>query len=187
MIFISAGHHFQEPKPDPGAVATHDGKQYKEAELAADLEERVCRILDSKGVRFITDRDEETLGQYIKRIKPGSGSVVLEIHFNSVSRPDATGTETIVKTAASTHEWDMAKEISDNTAKILGIANRGVKTEQQSHRGRLAILNTGAGVSALTEVCFISNRNDIIKYLANIDKIAALYADVLIKYENKFV
>lgn len=187
MIFISAGHHFQQPKPDPGAVATHDGKQYKEAELAADLEARVCKILDSKGVKYITDQNDETLAQYIKRIQPGSGSVVCEIHFNAARAVTATGTETLVKTAASTHEWDMAKELSDRTAKILGIANRGVKTEQQSHRGRLAILNTGAGVSALTEVCFITNRNDVVKYLANIDKIAALYADVLVKYENKFV
>lgn len=186
MIFISAGHHFQQPKPDPGAVATHDGKEYKEAELAADLEARVCKILNSKGVKYITDRNDETLGQYISRIKPGSGSVVCEIHFNAAT-PAATGTETLVKTAASTHEWDMAKELSDGTAKILGIANRGVKTESQSQHKRLAILNTGAGISALTEVCFISNRQDMMRYLANVDKIAALYADVLIKYENKFV
>lgn len=176
----------QQPKPDPGAVATHNGKLYKEAELAIDLEERVCDILERKGVKYITDRHDETLPQYISRIKPGSGSVVCEIHFNSAGAVTATGTETLVKTAASTHEWDMAKELSDGTAKILGIANRGVKTEQQSHRGRLGILNTGAGISALTEVCFISNRQDLMRYLANVDKIAELYADILIKYENKF-
>lgn len=187
MIFISAGHHFHQPKPDPGAIATHDGKQYKEAELAADLEERVCGILQQRGVKYITDRIDETLAGYIKRIQPGSGSVVLEIHFNASGAVTATGTETLVKTAASTHEWDMAKELSDGTAKILGIANRGVKSEAQSQHKRLAILHTGAGVSALTEVCFITNRNDIVTYLANVDKIAALYADVLIKYENKFV
>lgn len=141
MIFISAGHHFQQPKPDPGAVATYDGKQYKESELAADLEERVCNILKQRGVKYITDRNDETLSQYIARIKPGSGSVVCEIHFNSAT-PAATGTETLVKTAASTHEWDMAKELSDGTAKILGIANRGVKSESQSQHKRLAILNT---------------------------------------------
>lgn len=186
MIFISAGHHLKQPQPDPGAVATHDGKTYKESEIAIQLRDKTTALLKARGYKYITDKDDETLGEYTRRIKPGSGSVVMEIHLNAVSSPAATGTETIVKNAASTHEWDMARALSEGTAKILDIHNRGIKTESQSHRGRLAILNTGAGVSALTEVCFITNRTDLIKLLAHMDDIAALYADVLIEYEKMF-
>lgn len=185
MIYISAGHHFQLPLPDPGAVAKHGGREYKEAVLADFLRDEVCRLLKERGVKYITDKDDETLRQYTTRIKPGNGSVVCEIHLNAAKNPLATGTETLVKTAASVTEWDMARELTEGTSKILGINSRGVKTETQTRHGKLAILHTGAGISALTEVCFISNADDVARFMANIPELAVLYADTLIKYDNK--
>lgn len=49
--------------------------------------------LDSKNV--IQDKDFETNSQYQRRIKPGSGSVIFDIHFNSGS-PASGGTECYV-------------------------------------------------------------------------------------------
>ena len=172
-------------RPDPGAVATHHGREYKEAALTIDMRDLVCAELDKRGMKYITDRDDERLAEYIKRIKPGSGSVLCEIHFNAAT-PAATGTETLVKNAATTTEWDMAKELSDSTAQILGIANRGVKSEADSHRGKLGVLHTGAGISTLTEVCFISNEHDVEQYLKHKHELAVMYADVLVKYEAKY-
>ena len=71
--FISAGHHDN----DPGAVANG----YQENELTKDLRNRILKYGNSKEI--IVDRDSETNREYQNRIKPGAGSVVLDIHFDA--------------------------------------------------------------------------------------------------------
>lgn len=176
VVYPIAGHH----KNDPGAVY---GSQ-KEADLTKELRNLVSKYLTLKGHKHILDNDTETNSQLQKRIKPGPGSVLLDHHFNASSNVNATGTEVIVSNNANDNSKAMAKELVDGTAKILGIANRGVKNETQTARGKIGILNLNSGIACLIEVCFLSNPNDMLSYQINKDKLAQLYAEILIKYDD---
>lgn len=184
MIFISAGHHFNPQGADPGAMATHDGKLYKEAELTRELRDLVTTELTRLGAPFITDRDYETLQQYIARIKPGSGSVLCELHFNAAPAATATGVEVIVKKEPELEERGLGIELCSAIVSEMRIFNRGVKTEDKSHRGRLAILHTAAGISILPEICFITNPRDMMSYETAKHAIAIHIAALLVKYDK---
>jgi N-acetylmuramoyl-L-alanine amidase len=173
--FISAGHHLK----DSGAVA--NGKQENlEAIKFRDIVVKLCK---DAGLTVITDNDNETLGQYLERIKTGSGSVVLEFHFDASTNVNATGTTCLVGNDADRLDKAFAKELVDATAKVLGIRNRGVITEAQSHRGRLGLMRE-QGIVALLELCFISNPKDMEAYFANQYALAANLAKIIKKYDD---
>ena len=86
--FISAGHH----NKDSGAIGV-DGR--KESEEAIKLRDAVVKYCKEKGLKVITDDDDETLAQYLTRIQTGDGSVVLEFHFDAFDKI-ASGTTALV-------------------------------------------------------------------------------------------
>lgn len=176
VVFPSAGHYDK----DPGAV--YNG--IKEADKTKEFRNLVSKYLALRNHDHIVDKDSETNAQYQSRIKPGSGSVLLDNHFNASANPNATGTEMIVANNASKDSISMATELADGTAKILGITNRGVKTENQTARGKIGILNLGAGIAVLAELCFLSNPSDMAMYELRKEALACFYADTLIKYDN---
>lgn len=175
VIFVSAGHH----NGDPGAV--YNGR--KEADETKKMRDMVVEHLKQKNHEFIPDMDNETASQHQARIKTGSGSVVIEFHFNAAVNTKATGTEAIVKNNATPNSIALAKELSEVTAKILGIKDRGVKTEAQTARGKIGIVNE-AGAAVLLEICFISNRGDMAAYDMHKAQLAKAYADLAIKYDD---
>ena len=176
MIYISAGHHDK----DPGAI----GNGYKESELNIELRDLIIKELDKMGVKYIKDKDWETNTQYQGRIKPGNGSVLLDIHFNSSSNSSATGVETIVKEGANIDSKNFAKDILNDVVTETKLKSRGVKSEKESHRGKLGILHTKAGISCLLEVGFISNINDIRTYKDSLKTLPKKIATTLKKYED---
>lgn len=178
MIYLSAGHWKNEStgKQDPGAVA--NGVQ--ENDLCIELRDLILPHL--AGYRVTTDKDSETLSQYLARIKPGDASVVVELHFNAAS-PSATGTEVLIADKHNTISKDLADDLSTEIASTLCIPNRGVKTESDSHRGRLAFVRQ-PGACALIEVCFITNPSDMDKYEQYKEELAGRIADVLKRYDD---
>ena len=184
-IFISAGHNNQKGTKnyDPGAVGKIVGVQIIEADLTQDFENLVLAEITRKGFKYITDKSEESLGEYLKKIQTGSGSVVLEFHFDAAASSSATGTTAIVGSDADRLDKAFAKEIVDATSNILGIKNRGVISEGSSARGRLGLMRE-QGVVSLLELAFISNPNDISNYHKNKQKLASAIADIVIKYEK---
>lgn len=182
MIYIFAGHNYSLPQPDPGAIGVGG---IKEADLTIEFRNLVVEELKELGAKFTIDDDKDTLRDILKKIKPGSGSVLLEIHFNS-SANLASGTEVLVADKAEYMSRSMAQEICNAQASILGLSNRGVRTEKQSKRGKLAILNTGAGISALTEICFINNPKDVEQHNKNKKVLAYKIAHILQKYDNLY-
>lgn len=178
MIFLSAGHNPLGPNPDPGACANG----VREADLTVELRSLIAAELLKLHASFTVDSDSERLAQYIKRIHTGSGSVVCELHFNTGSE-QATGVETLVRRQATVHEHALAGEINKVVTKHSGITNRGVKSEGESQHSRLAILHTGAGISVLPEICFITNKTDLAAYRKSKADIAKDIAAVLVKYD----
>lgn len=178
MIFLSAGHYAK----DPGAV----GNGYKESELCMELRDLIHAELLKSKASVVLDKDTETLAQYTARINPGSGSVVCEIHFNASSNASATGVEVLYPDTHKTVNKTIANEMSVELACIMKIKNRGGKAESTSARGRLAILRTGAGISFLPEIAFISNADDMKAYQANKVAIAKCIAKYLLIAEDQF-
>ncbi len=175
VVFPSAGHH----NSDPGAVANG----YKEADLTKELRNLISDELNKRGHKHIMDKDDETNRQYQGRIRPGSGSVILDIHFDA-AQPSAGGTTVFIPTPEKAYDISFASRILDATCEILGTKNRGVRNERHSQHKRIGILHKGAGISALVEVCFITNKEDIAKYQAHKHELAKAYAEILIEYDN---
>lgn len=171
MMFISAGHH----KKDPGAVANG----LKEADLTIRVRDRVVEFIEHiMPGQVITDKDDETLAQYLQRIKPGNGSVVVEFHFDAASNSDASGTSAFYADDASENSKSFARAMADVGATIMGIKNRGAHSETESHRGRLGLVHE-AGINCLVEVAFITNPKDIEKFEQNFDTLCHAYANII--------
>lgn len=176
MIYLSAGHHDK----DLGAVSG----SFVERDLTKEMRGLIEFNLPPS--QLVKDKDFETNSIYQSRIKPGSGSVVLDIHFNSGS-PTATGTECFVNKKdfadKNSLSYKMAAEISKATSELLGISNRGVKSEDQSQHSRIGILNLNSGVSVLWEICFISNPLNMQKYTQYKKDLSKKIAEILLKYD----
>lgn len=178
MIFVSAGHNNLGLRPDSGACANG----YKEADLTVELRDLVVRHLKSKGVKHIVDNDTERLSEYLGRIKTGQGSVVLEFHFDAAPHEFATGTTGFVEDEADKHDETFAWALTKAVSSCLGIRNRGVFNESQSHRGKLGLMRED-GIICLLEVCFITNVEDMNAYQHHKTELAEAIGDILIKYE----
>jgi N-acetylmuramoyl-L-alanine amidase len=178
MIFISAGHNPNGIKVDVGAVANG----YTEANLAIDFRELVEVELNKLKVQYVTDADTERLAEYLERIKTGNASVVLEFHFDASDKPTVSGTTSIVGVDADRLDMSFAREIVNTTSAILGIKNRGVISEAQSHRGRLGLMREN-GIVSLLELCFITNKSDLESYFRNRQSLAREIAKIVARYE----
>ena len=174
ISYSSAGHH----NSDPGAIGVNGRREAIETMHFRDLVNTELRRL---GKTVVQDNDNETLGQYLGRINPTDKDVVVEPHFNAFNGK-ATGVEVLVPNDANDRSKAMAKELVDGFARIMGIANRGVKTESQSARGRLALMRK-QGAVALIEICFIDNPNDMAAYDRNKGNLACFTANVMAKYD----
>lgn len=174
VSYSSAGHHLK----DSGAIGVNGRQENKEAIAFRDL---VNAELKRKGKAVVQDDDRETLGQYLGRINPTDKDVVVETHFNAFNGK-ATGVEGLVADDANERSKAMAKEIVDGFARIMGVANRGVKKESQSARGSLALMRK-KGAVALIEICFIDNAADMKAYDANRVNLACFLAGVIAKYD----
>lgn len=105
--------------------------------------------------------------------------MLLDIHYNAAT-PQATGVECFVSDNAGSKSKELAKEIAEITHKITGLHNRGIKTESQSARGRLGILNM-RGTAVLWEVAFISNPSDVAKVESDLHWLCDEVARILLK------
>lgn len=181
-IFVSGGHHAK----DSGAVSK-DGKT-TEFKYCASFRDMVVAEIKAirPDIKVITDQDYETLSQYLTRIKTGSGSVVIEPHLNSAANKSATGTEVLIADNHTKNSALMAAEMSQAIANAFGLKNRGVKTESQSARGKLALVRKD-GTTVLPELGFISNEQVDLVFLNDPCKKAAAakaVAMIAIKYED---
>jgi len=178
MIYTSAGHNPGGLRIDPGAI----GNGKREADLTVEFRNLVIEELKKSGAKYISDNDSERLGDYLKRIQTGSGSVVLEFHFDASVNSKATGATALVGVDADDNDKAFARDILYATVSTFGIKNRGVLSEADSHRGRLGLMRE-KGIMALLELCFISNPDDLKAYDLHKAELAGKIADILIKYD----
>lgn len=182
-IFIGAGHSNKVGK-DRGAV----GNGYIEGELAIELRDLIVSELKKMGITPIIDENQNILSETITKFKniTSSNSIVLDIHWNAAT-PKATGTEVLIPKEFTTFEKTLAEKIALTISETLGIVkrgNNGVRTEAESHHGRLGWMRLN-GENILLEVCFISNESDMIKYQKNKKILALNIAKILYEYSQE--
>ena len=166
-ILLIAGHG----EGDPGAP----GNGYKEADLTREIVSLVKPELEKYAIVDIADTSKNWYKRrYELNVAPYD--YVLEVHFNAIKAETASdgatkGTEIYVTNAEKgiTVEEKIVKKIS-----ALGLKNRGVKKYDWSLIKR--IKNQGVS-SALLEVCFIDDNDDMKIYNERKKEIAAAIAE----------
>ncbi|WP_312090115.1 N-acetylmuramoyl-L-alanine amidase [Chryseobacterium sp.] len=176
--YLSAGHN----NSDPGAVANG----YKEADVTKIIRDSIAE--NSSATDMVLDKDWETNRQYQGRIKPGSGSVLLDVHLNAAANPTTRGVESYINKKDFADKNSMSSKMADEINKFLsitlGISNRGVKPENNSQHSSIGILNLGAGCAVLVEVDFITGKDAVDNILKNKDIIGKGIAKILKKYDD---
>ena len=173
-ILLIAGHG----NGDSGAV----GNGYKEAELTRDMVEHVKAQFDGYANVTIADTSKNWY-QYI--VKQGNifnfknYDYVLEIHFNAIKEDKGDGKTKGTEIYVTKAEKGTAVETNIvNNISALGFANRGVK--KNNYDLIKHIKNQGVS-SALLEVCFIDDKDDMDIFVAKKKDIAKAIADGIVK------
>jgi N-acetylmuramoyl-L-alanine amidase len=181
MIFISAGHcNYQGPNFDPGAPGINNRWEATETAILRDAV--IAAIREQGGGNIMRDLDSESLKQFLARLKTDKSSVVVEFHFNA-GPPIATGTEVFVGDQANAANKSLAATFANTTASLLGIRNRGVKSEVVTRHKRLALMRK-PGIVTLIETCFITNHRDMAAYDRNFKELVRQYAAILLEFDS---
>ena len=168
-ILLIAGHG----AGDPGAV----GNGYKEAELTREVVKLLKPQLDNYADVTIADTSKNWFNN---KMDFSPYHYVLEIHYNAgvndtKGNNGTTGTEIYITTSEKTHgvETEIVKGISS-----IGFKNRGVKRKNWSVINRAK----SQGVSsALLEVCFIDDADDMWLYQKKKTEVIKAIANGIIK------
>lgn len=168
-ILLIAGHG----QGDSGAVANG----YKEAELTREFVKLLKPQLDKYTNVTIADT---TKNWYKNSMDFSPYDYVLEIHFNAVKAEaqadgQTKGTEIYITTSEKTYgvETEIVKGISS-----IGFKNRGVKRKNWAVISRAKSQSVS---SALLEVCFIDDIDDMKLYQVNKNEVIRAVANGIVR------
>lgn len=169
-ILLIAGHG----AGDSGAVGTYNGKQYKEAEETRKVVAALQKVLKDNCNVTIYPTSRNAFEDHKKGVLSSTANFskygyVLEIHFNAFQNGPLDGNTKGVECYVTSRESGTTVEdkICKNIASV-GLTNRGVK------RYNWSVINAAknAGVSsALLEVCFIDDPDDMKVYTQKFQQI----------------
>ncbi|WP_447045346.1 N-acetylmuramoyl-L-alanine amidase [Vreelandella sp. H-I2] len=166
-LFISAGHSDK----DPGAVANG----YTEANVVLDFRDRLATYLSDK-VFFSQDgKRGQNLPLTVAANEALMHDIAVEFHCNAFAKPTATGVETL---SAKQH-YPLGNALCIALSTALGIPNRGAKGEGSGQHSRLAFIRRGNGV--IVELFFLTNPNDLKRYIENIDACVEAFGNALVE------
>jgi N-acetylmuramoyl-L-alanine amidase len=162
IIIIDPGHGMSNRRSgsyDPGACA--DG--YSEAKIVLEWANELRSILKNKGVAVVRTRvdmnDPAPVSQRAAIARRYKGDIMVSLHCNAANGK-ASGTETFYRGGENRMK---AVALNTEVVQALGTRNRGVKTEDQSQHGRLAIM--AFQPCFLIELGFIDHAGDRAKML----------------------
>ena len=127
------------------------------------------------------DQDNEGLSTVVKKLsrKLKKQDICIDIHFDAAPTDKASGCTVYVPTRHTSDELVLANKILKGTIDVLGVPSRGVRREDESNHGKLAMLSGFDCCNILWEVCFVSNKNDSTKYFSNREQLAVTIADII--------
>ena len=133
--------------------------------------------------KVICDTDYEKLGDYLKRIETADGSVVVEFHLDFFSDSKVSGISAWVGDDADKLDKQFAAELCTVGSNTLGIPNRSVHPESESFHKKLGLMRE-KGIVCLVEICPISNKQDMDKFIQHMDALAFEFVTIIIKHEH---
>lgn len=179
-VFISAGHDLKHP----GASANGF---FEEKEMIEFRNKVVVNYeLMYPGSKVITDGDNESLADYLKRIQTGDGSVVVEFHLDAFDNPTVSGISAWVGNDADKLDKAFANELCKIGAGVLEVPNRGVFPESESYHKKLGLMRE-RGTVCLVEIVPITNKADMEKFHQKMNRLAVAFAGIVYKYERMIV
>lgn len=101
------------------------------------------------------------INEHCLKLKSGYGDIVLSVHMNSAESESASGTEVIIDNRAPVERYHEAQEIARIVSGVLGIPNRGVKTDRETPRKSIAIVEDTRPPAFLVELGFVTNPRDV--------------------------
>jgi len=166
-IVITAGHSNVDPGATNGVIT--------EAHIVTDFRNIVAYYLRQAAADIRTDgegHDNLSLNMAIKLIKPKS--IAVEFHCNAFTNPAATGVETL----SQDKDKALGAKLCEAVANVLGIVNRGAKSEGSGQHSRLGYVRAGG---IILELFFLSNPDDLRRYLDKKWLVARAVAGVLME------
>ena len=109
------------------------------------------------------------------KANPTVDDIIIDIHFNAHTNPQARGTEAIVSDDATTLELRFASRLAHVTADALDIPLRCIKSESQTPHRRLAMLHL-TPQSIILEICFCTSPEDVAQYRQHREQLAETLA-----------
>lgn len=178
-ILLISGHG----NGDSGAVSRINGVQYREADETRTMTDLIKKYLGKYCSVVQYPKERNAYRDYHKGVLSTIGNFkafdyVLEVHFNAYLAGQADGKTKGTECYVTTSEKSVGVEtkICENISKF-GFRNRGVK------RYNYAVINTAkknGTSSALLEVCFIDDPDDMAIYVPRRDAIAKSIADAVL-------
>jgi N-acetylmuramoyl-L-alanine amidase len=169
MLAIDAGHGMMNTGLgyDPGAV----GNGRKEADIALEYALTMKQICIDLGIPYRLTRSLKLqpapLRSRVARMK--GAKALISFHCNAGG---GAGTETLYSTEKKDARWCLG--VQDAALKGLELRNRGIKDDSTTRHGSLAILQ-GSFPSALLELGFIDNANDVARMTERARRLKACY------------
>ncbi len=191
LVMLDPGHGGR----DEGA--TSDDKRLVEKDLTLDLAQRVRTLLESRGVRVLMTRTDDTTLTLADRSQLASfhhPALFVSIHLNKAANTNSFGAETFIMpapnhpgTAAESHPdaWRAGNAFDPQSARLayfiqhrmapLTGGDRGLK------RARFHVLANASSPAALVECGFLSNPDEAAKFQTSLHKanVARAIADAI--------
>ena len=193
MVNYDLGLFFAHGEGDTGAV----GNGYTEENLSKQIVTKILSILKSKNLNVHTNIDTG-YNNYKRNLTQGNTykyKMAFTLHFNSSDLKTANGIEIIVPLNEKT--FNVETKVL-NEFKNLGFTNRGLKSRKLENNNFVSRINgkklTGKdwyseirnawnnGISlSIFEICFISNKSDVERFIKNIDKISLIISNAILE------
>lgn len=179
-VWIDAGHGGR----DPGAV--NKNLELCEKDLALKLSLEVEKRLKEYGINVVMTRKDDITTNYIQRYQlenKNNCNLALSLHLNSCMKENtATGAEVWVHSKAYPVTVKFAESLLNEISKVDGMKIRGVKKGYPGNPNVDFWCNRlTKSLSALLEICFINNDQDVKIFLQNYKAYAIAIADTCLK------
>ena len=167
-VLIAAGHS----NAAPGAIAKNG---MKEADLASELRDMVAEKLRKNGMDVVTDGDKGKNLPLQESMKLARGRFAIEIHFNSVESPLASGIECL----ALPDKREACQKIAKAIQAVMKTRLRGDAGYQKQEVSPHKSLGFVAVGGIIVEIAFLSNPAELAWYLAHKYDVAQAVAEVV--------
>lgn len=186
-ICIDPGHNYS------GCDTGAEGNGLREQDITFKISDKLKRLLNLTEIPVIMTRKgfEENLGSSTtgslnERVNIANFckcNLFVSIHCNSSDKKDARGTETLISARGGEAE-KLANKVNSRIVKKLGLADRGVKVDNEYLGYNLKVLEKTQMPAILVEVAFISNENDALMLKEHYDGFAEAIYEGICEYLN---